>query len=232
MIAFLSGPLVLAADMGPASERTEVATPAIISENGLSALRRVTGGPHRFGVITVNGGALELKPFFALYDRRTAVYFRNFTNAQWVASQDAFLAEEAARLDLIRRTVDMFDIGEMQPERDHGLEATGGGPDIFYGRHKRTLPPGETMRFRMARRPGPSALRVTYIGFETDRVFEIWVDGQKIAVERRPGPGGSEWVDVDYPLPPTSEAQSVVEFRALEGSAVVYGVRVMQLPEA
>ena len=65
------------------------------------------------------------------------------------------------------------------------------------------------MRFRMARRPGPSALRVTYIGFETDRTFEIWVDGEKIAVERRPGPGGSEWVDVDYPLPPTSEAQSM-----------------------
>jgi hypothetical protein len=70
------------------------------------------------------------------------------------------------------------------------------------------------------------------MGFETDRTFEIWVDGERIAVERRPGPGGSEWVDVDYPLPTTSAAQSIVEFKALEGSAVVYGVRVIQLPEA
>ena len=44
----------------------------------------------------------------------------------------------------IRRTVDVFHIGEMQPERDHGFEATGGAPDVFFGRHKRNLPPGET----------------------------------------------------------------------------------------
>jgi uncharacterized protein len=231
-IAFLSGPLVLAADMGPAGDRTEEATPAIITEDGIGALNGVEGEPHHFRTTTALGRELELKPYFPLYDRRTAVYFRKFTPAQWAASKDAFLAEEAARLDLIRRTVDVFHIGEMQPERDHGLEATGGSQDVFYGRHKRTLPPGETMRFRMARRPVPSALRVTYIGFETDRTFEIWVDGQRVAVERRPGPGGSEWVEVDYPLPPTSEAQSAIEFRAIEGSAVIYGVRVIQLPEA
>lgn len=229
-IAFLSGPLVLAADMGPASDRTEEATPAIVTEDGIGALRRVEGEPHRFRVITAVGRELELKPFFPLYDRRTAVYFRNFTPAQWAASKDAFLAEEAARVDLIRRTVDVFRIGEMQPERDHGLEATGGSPGLFYGRHNRSLPQGESMRFRMARRPGPSALRVTYIGHDLDHMFEIWVHGERIAVERRPGPSGSEWIDVDYPLPPTSEAQSVVEFRAIEGSAVVYGVRVIQLP--
>jgi DUF1680 family protein len=230
--AFLSGPLVLAADMGPASDRTEEATPAIVTEDEIGALRPVEGEPHRFRVTTALGRELDLKPYFPLYDRRTAVYFRNFTPAQWAASKDAFLAEEAARVDLIRRTVDVFHIGEMQPERDHGLEATGGGPGLFYGRHHRNLPQGERMRFRMARRPGPSALRVTYIGHDTDRTFEIWVDGQHIALERRPSAGGSDWVDVDYPLPPTSKAQSDVEFKAIEGSAVVYGVRVIQVPEA
>ena len=231
-IAFLSGPLVLAADMGPASDRTEEATPAIVAEDGIGALQRVGDKPHHFRVTTALGRELELKPFFPLYDRRTAVYFRSFTPAQWAESKDAFIAEEAARVDLIRRTVDIFYIGEMQPERDHGFEASGGYPGLFYGRHNRSLPQGESMRFRMARRPGPSALRVAYIGHDTDRTFEIWVDGQQVAVERRLGPGKSDWLEIDYPLPPTRESQSVVEFRAIEGTAVLYEVRVIQLPDS
>ncbi len=231
-VAFLSGPLVLAADMGPVGDRGEEATPAFVAEEAAKALRGVEGEPHRYRLATALGGKLDLKPYFPLYDRRTAVYFRGFTPAQWVASKDAFLAEEAARVDLIRRTVDVFHIGEPQPERDYGLEATGGYVGLFYGRHNRSLPQGETMRFGMARRPGPSVLQVTYYGLDVDRSSEIWVDGERIAIEQRPGPARPEWVEVDYPLPATSAGKSVIEFRAIAGTAVVYGVRIVQLPEA
>jgi hypothetical protein len=39
-------------------------------------------------------------------------------------------------------------------------------------------------------------------------------------------------VEADYPLTPTPAGQSVIEFKAIKGTAVVYGVRIVQLPDA
>ena len=71
---------------------------------------------------------------------------------------------------------------------------------------------------------------MTYYGLDLERSFEIWVDGERFAIEQRAGPARSDWVEIDYPLPPTSAGKSMIEFRAIEGSAVVYGVRIVQPP--
>ena len=60
-----------------------------------------------------------------------AVYFQTFTPAAWAVQGQDYLAAEALRADLARRRVDVFHIGEMQPERDHALAATGGKPGTF-----------------------------------------------------------------------------------------------------
>jgi hypothetical protein len=70
-----------------------------------------------------------------------------------------------------------------------------------------------------------------YYGLDVDRSFEIRVDGVRIAVEHWPGPARGEWMEADYPLPATSAVRSVIAFRATKGTAVIYGVRIVQSPE-
>jgi DUF1680 family protein len=227
-LAFLSGPLVLAADLGPAAEEYDGAAPALVGEGDASArLTPVARRAHEYSATDALGGPLALRPFFPLYDRRTAVYFKTFTPADWAAQRGGYLAAAAARADLARRTIDVFHIGEQQPELDHAFRSTRSEAGQFYGKSSRNLPPGESLSFRVERRAGPSILQLTYVWFEDDREVEIQVDGETIAVERRTRPPTDDWVVVDYPLPPTSEATSEVRIIARSGGISIYGVRVL-----
>jgi uncharacterized protein len=187
----------------------------------------VKGSAHHYRIASVLGQELTLQPYFAMYDRRTAVYFKTFTPASWGDERATFLALEAERAALARRTIDIFHIGEQQPEHDHAFAATRSEVRHFYGKSSRRVPEGESMTFRVARRPGPSALQLTYVWYETDRTIEIEVDGETIAVERRPKSEKEDWVVVDYPLPPTTAASSQVRITARKGDAAIFGVRVM-----
>jgi len=232
VVAFLSGPLVLAADLGPANEEYSAAAPALLA-SGNPAEALVPGqARHEYNMQDVLGSKLSLKPFFPLYDRRTAVYFRTFTPASWTMEQADYLAAEAARADLARRTIDIFYIGEQQPEQDHGFEASKSEAGQFYGKSSRNLPPGESMSFRLARRPVSSVLQLTYVWFEVDRTVEIQVDGKTIALDRRGTPPKEDWVVVDYPLPPTDKRESEVRIVARDGAITIYGVRVLSMPSA
>jgi DUF1680 family protein len=227
--AFLSGPLVLAADLGAATRPFDDPAPALLAA-GMpeAALTPIAGGAHRYRITDVLGHQREVTPFFPMYDRRTAVYFRTFTPDSWAASRVAYLAAEAERADLVRRTIDIFHIGEQQPEVDHALVATSGRAGEFYGRHNRDIPQGSAIRFSLARRRGPALLQLTYWGRDTGRTIAIEVDGQLVATETRQQPSAEEWVVVDYPLPLTSAATSIVKLTARKGDAVIYGVRSLQ----
>lgn len=227
--AYVSGPLVLAADLAPADQRFDGPAPALLvqGEPG-TALVALADRPHHYRATDVLGQSHDIVPFFPLYDRRAAIYFRTFTPAQWQSGRSAYMAAEAARADLARRTIDIFHIGEMQPERDHGFAATGGQSGEFYGKKNRSLPEGAEMRFSIARRPGPSTLQITYWGNDTGREMRIAVDGKEIAIERRERRVENEWLVVDYPLPPTTARQSTVTLTALKGKSAIYGIRSLE----
>ncbi|MEO7188433.1 MAG: glycoside hydrolase family 127 protein [Sphingomicrobium sp.] len=230
-VAFLSGPLVVAADLGPADREFDGAAPALLVDGApAAALMPVAGAAHQYRAAHVLGGEFRLRPFFPMYDRRTAVYFKSFTVASWSAERDAYLAAEAVRADLARRTIDVFHIGEQQPEQDHAFTATKSEADQFFGKSSRRISLGESMTFRVARRPGPSVLQLTYVWFEIDREIEIQVDGKTIAVERRTKPPKDDWVVVDYPLVPTGAPLSEVRIKATKGDIAIYGVRVLAKP--
>jgi hypothetical protein len=226
--AYMSGPLALAADLGAADIRFDGPAPALLMRNDPRDALVMQNQPHRYQTTDVLGKQHDLVPFYPLYDRRTAVYFRTFTPDSWASERTAYQAAEAARADLARRTIDIFHIGEMQPERDHALTATAGAGGEFYGKKNRSLPEGAQMRFTIQRRPGPAMLQITYWGNDTDRVMRIAVDGKEIAVERRERRSQNEWLVVDYPLPPTQSAQSTVTLTALKGKSAIYGVRSVE----
>ena len=227
--AYMSGPLVLAADLAPADQRFDGPAPALlIQDDARNALTALSDRPHHYRATDVLGQQHDIVPFYPLYDRRAAVYFRTFTPQSWQSERTAYLAAEAARIALARRTIDIFHIGEMQPERDHGFTATGGQSAEFYGKKNRSLPEGAQASFTIQRRPGPAVLQITYWGNDTGREMRIVVDGREVAIERRERRKQNEWLFVDYPLEPTQAARSAVTLTGIKGKSTIYGVRSLE----
>ena len=202
-VAVLRGPLVLAADLGPADKPFTAAAPALV---GTDLLAGFTATDPERALYAARGvvrpGDLAFAPFHRQHHRRSAVYFRRFTDSEWAAEETAFLAEQARLKDLAARSVDVMHLGEMQPERDHDLTSEISYPVVYRGRQGRDARSGGFIEFTMKVRPGPLVLQSTYWGDERPRTFDILIDGQKIATQKlghdRPG----EFIDIDTPVPP------------------------------
>jgi DUF1680 family protein len=201
-VAILRGPLVLAADMGPAETPWQGVEPALVGDNVLSAFTPVAGVAGTFAAKGVGRpGDLTFVPFYRQYERRSAVYFREFTEGEWRKEETAFRAEQARQQDVAARSIDVMHFGEMQPERDHNLESELSWPVSYRGLNGRDVRSGGYMAFTLKARSGPSVLQVTYWGEDRDRGFDILVNDVKVASELLKGTAPGRFVDVDYPLP-------------------------------
>jgi DUF1680 family protein len=236
-IAVLRGPLVLAADLGPgASDLTSLA-PAlvgkeVVGDDVLAGFREVAGSPGVYDVPagTARPAALRFSPFYGLYDRRTAVYFRRFSPASWEREQAAYVADQERQRDLAARSVDVMHLGEMQPERDHQLASELSYPVSYRGLNGRDARSGGYFEFDMKVKPGV-VLQATYWGDERRREFDVEIDGQKLArqvlAEDHPG----RFFDVGYPIPEAmirGKTSVRVRFVPLPENTAgpVFGVRV------
>lgn len=235
-VAIFHGPVLLAGQLD--ASWPEGLIPVLVTE-GQSVdqwCKPVWGRPLEFR--TWQAGRprdLWLKPFYATYEVRHMVYWDQFTEAEWEKRREAYEAEQARLRELEARTVDRFDIGEMQPERDHNLRGEKTGPGEFNGRKFRHAWDGGWFAFEVAVLPdAPVDLVITYWGSETgNRTFDVLVEGERIDTTRlhmdRPG----EFWDKVYPLPErlTRGKQRVeIRFQAHPGNFAggVFGVRVVR----
>jgi DUF1680 family protein len=232
-IAILRGPLVLAADLGPGKSDLTMFAPVLVGDDVLASFEQVANATAHFTVAegAARPGALRFAPFYSLYDSRTAVYFRRFTEESWKAEQAAFLALQEAKRDLAARSIDVMHLGEMQPERDHELISEISYPVSYRGLNGRDARMGGFFEFDMKVRPGV-VLQATYWGDERQREFEIQIDGKTFARQSlnqdRPG----EFFDVTYPIPAALlEGKSTVRVRfvpvARNTAGPVFGVRML-----
>lgn len=202
VVAVLRGPMVLAADLGPTATPWNAADPALVGQDLLAAFTPAAE-PAVFetrGV--VRPADLRFVPFYRQYARRSAVYFKRFSEAQWKVEEAAFLAEQNRLKDVAARSVDVMHLGEMQPERDHDLRSEISYPVSYRGRQGRDARAGGWFDFAMKVKEGPLLLQATYWGGERDRAFDILIDGVKIATQQlndKEQPG--KFYDVTYPLP-------------------------------
>jgi DUF1680 family protein len=201
-LAILHGPLVLAADLGPADQPYGGVAPALVGASVLEGLAPIQGQP---GVYRTQGTGrpadLTLSPFAALHERRTAVYFKSFTPAGWQAEQAAYLADQTRAQALAARSADVMHLGEMQAERDHDLTSDISYPVVYRGRNGRDARSGGYFQFRLKTRPGPLVLQATYWGEERNRSFKILVDGVAIAADQLTGDHAGAFFERDYPVP-------------------------------
>jgi DUF1680 family protein len=119
-VAVLFGPLVLAADLGDAEAPWAGPAPALVGEELLETFQPLAEDAH-FKVTAATPGPLKFVPFFAQYDRRNAVYFKQYDPVGWeleLVRQEQQAAKVAA-LDV--RSVDRVLLGDETSEVEHGL---------------------------------------------------------------------------------------------------------------
>jgi hypothetical protein len=219
VVAFLRGPIVLAADLGPTGAakrfgptnpelRTDdtTALPTLVASSPGEALARLrpAGEPLTFRSDGIGRPAdVVLRPFYALYDRRHSVYLRVEAEAAAARRQTDARAADDARRAVDARTVDSVAVGVPADEQAHGLELERAGAWSLEGHSCRSTRYGGWFGYRL-RLPeaGPAALRVTYWGGETRRhSFEVTAEGETLATQSlfddRPG----ELYEVEYALP-------------------------------
>ncbi|HEU4515852.1 MAG TPA: DUF6805 domain-containing protein, partial [Steroidobacteraceae bacterium] len=147
-------------------------------------------------------GDLELAPFHALYDRRTAVYFKRYSPSEWRAALAERAAERARAAALDARSIDIIRLGVDADEQRHGLRSEISYAVSYRFRPGRDARTGGFLEFDAAVRDAPLLLRATYWGGERDRLFHVEVDGRRIATQRLHGEHPGEFVERDYVLPP------------------------------
>ncbi|WP_335306290.1 glycoside hydrolase family 127 protein [Sphingomonas adhaesiva] len=230
-IALLHGPIVLAADLGPVETKWDSPDPALVGANLLAGFTPAAAPATYATRGVVRPQDMTFVPFYRQSQRRSAVYFKHFSDAAWASEEAAYNAEQARRRDIAARSVDTMFLGEMQPERDHNLTSAESYPVTYRGRQGRDVRSGGFMEFSMKTRPGPLILQATYWGGERGRDFDILVDNVKVATqhldEDRPG----KFFDVDYPLPEAlTRGKSSVKVRFVphdrNTAGPVFGVRL------
>lgn len=239
VVALLRGPMVLAADLGPADQPWEGDAPALVGSDLIGSFQPVSATEAVY-VSKGSGrpGDMTFRPFYAQYERRTAVYFNRYSDAEWAQAQVAYRAEQARLKDIANRSVDVMHLGEMQPERDHNLQTGGNSyPVVYRARNGRDARTGGFFSFEMKMTKdgkndsGPLVLQATYWGSEFNRSFTIEIDGTVIAHERLSGRQPGAWIDVDYPIPyelTRGKQKVTVKFNPQEGKSAgpVFGVRL------
>ena len=249
-VAILWGPLVLAGDLGPESDRRsrgrsraqESNVPVFISENRSvdKWVKPVVGKSGHFRTDAVGKPSdVELEPFYELHRRNYAIYWDLFTQPEWEKKQAEYAAEQERQRKLEAATVAFAQPGEMQPERDFNYQ----GPEDAAvervlgraGRRGRSWfsfdLPVESVH--------PMALVVTYHSGERRRraTFEILVNGQRVGTEEVKAGSPPRFYDIQYALPAEllKDKQKVtVRFQATDGNeiATIFGLRMIRAEAA
>ena len=205
-IAFLYGPIVLAAQLGDKMPDPVYGTPVLLTDGTKLAewLKPVEGQSLTFKTMGVGQPFdVTLTPFYSTYKTYYSVYFDYFTKEAWDSRKAEYEAEKKRQQEIEEKTIDNFRIGEMQPERDHNLKASEKSyVDQAFGRSGREARGGNYFAFEMKVLPEmTNKLLLTYIGDDKKRKFDILIDGQKLTTVEWNGGVTGKFYDEEYPLP-------------------------------
>lgn len=147
---------------------------------------------------------MELIPFYQLHESRYILYWQQATEAELVQRQAEIEEQERARLRLETITVDKIASGEQQPESDHFVESqdswTGFSLESQWGEARGWF------SYQM-RNPAQDAeyLYVRYYNLDLARAFEVFVDGESVAVIQADGDSGDEGQIAMIPIPASAQ---------------------------
>lgn len=240
-VAIFHGPVVLAGDLGPENDSqayNPMYVPVLLTEdrNPANWLKPVADQSNTFQSVNVGQPRDVLfKPFYKTHERRYSVYFDMFDQDSWEKHQAEYQLKLEQKKKLEAATIDFFQPGEMQPERNHNFK----DEKTWVGENK-------NRKFREVDRGGwfscemkvlknePVSLVVEYWGGYTGgKTFDILVENQKIATENISGKKPGEFIDVTYNIPEeliSGKEKITVKFVPHEGhrAGPVFGVRTIK----
>jgi DUF1680 family protein len=205
-VAFLYGPVVLAGQLGIEKPDPVFGTPVLLTENRNVAgfVKQLNAEPLNFATQGVGKPMdITLKPFYGTSASYYSVYFDFFTPTEWETRKAEYEADKKHEKEIEERTIDNFRIGEMQPERDHNLQASERSyVSDALGRMGREARSGNYFSFEMNVQQGiKNILLLTYIGDDKDRKFDLLIDGVKLTSVEWNGGKTGKFYDVEYPVP-------------------------------
>ena len=208
-IAIFNGPVVLAADLGPVPDPNStdpLYVPVLMTKDPDPShwLIPVEGKFNSFVTSEIAyPRQVELNPFYRTHDRHYTIFWDTYTDEEWKAFQEEYALEQERKKELKERTIDLFRIGEMQPERDHRFKDKKSWVVEYRSRKARTADRGGWFSFEMdVRSDSPVSLSVEYWGgFSGSKTFDILVEGQKIATEDISNKAPGKFIDVTYEIP-------------------------------
>lgn len=240
-VALLYGPLVLAGDLGPvddpAAEMHDY-VPVLFAEDR-NPQQWLTPIGHSVNAFMVDDGfarprTFGLSPFYATHDRRYSVYWDIFDEARWNQYQADYAAEQMRKKELEEKTIDFFQPGEMQAERDHAFQGERIRVMDFQHQKARVADRGGWFSFELATQPEDDMALVVHYwgGFTGSKTFDILINGEKIATENISGKKDGEFIDVQYDFDSAliSEHQKIlVEFEPHDGhrAGPIFGARTI-----
>ncbi len=215
LLALLRGPMVMAADVGPADEPFQGDAPVLIGATTEEA---------------INKTSLPLRPFYSQYDRRSAVYFPRLTEQQWQVEQAKRAAEKKRIDDLDARSIDIVILGEKASETDHQLQEGTSETVLYRGRTGRWARSQTPFEFRVRNTSQPLTLQATYWGKQRGSQFKIYADDVLIGSETLDGTGPIAFVERSYALPRSEKDSLIIRFEpgVNGGAGPVFGCRVLK----
>ncbi len=255
-LAFLYGPLVLAAELPkmpqrhgtnlPAVGKYNPEIPMIVSETiDLAQFKPVAGKPcvwqspdGLFRSLAEDRPVLvSLEPFFAIHEgRRYIVYWDQVSPQSWKEMIAHYQQELAKWRAMEEKTIDHVIIGDAASEKRHNLRGENTSHGTFQGRAWRHAINGGWFAYdlQIAEKPRLGLL-VEYWGSDSgNRVFDIQVNGQTIATQRLANNRPGQFYTETYPLPEdvVRNAQQVtVRFQAHPGATAggIFDLRLIAL---
>ncbi|WP_088656055.1 glycoside hydrolase family 127 protein [Geofilum rhodophaeum] len=257
-VALLHGPVVLAAPSGQEDLQGLIAddsrmghiahgklisredAPVLLTDqnNWINQIKAVKDRPLHFQLTNLvhpaEAEALELKPFYQVHDSRYIVYWQTTTSEALQEEKELLKAKEEAAMALEAQTIDHIDTGQQQPESDHNFKSEGSEAGVHMDRHWRHATGWFSYELNDPDQEA-KALRVTYFGGDTNRNFDILVNGQVLSTVKLDGSKGNVFFDVDYPLSSelisaNNKGKMQLTFKAAPNSIAggVYFVRLLR----
>lgn len=239
-IALFYGPVVLAGDLGPEHDSTSVDpmyVPVFLpaDNNPANWLQPVEGEVNTFKTFNIGQPKdIVLKPFYKTHNRNYSVYFDRFTPDGWEKFKANYQAELEKRKQIEAATIDFFQPGEMQPERNHNFKDLKSWVGENKHRKFREIDRGGWISCEMKTGGVPVNLVFEYWGGYTgSKTFDILVNNEKIATENISNKKPGEFYDAVYEIPEgliAGKKQITVKVVPHEGhrGGPVFGIRTIK----
>jgi len=204
-VALFYGPVLLAGVFGNAEPDPLKGVPVLVNKvsDPNQWVKKDEGGLVFHTSATGQPGDVQLIPFNRTRDEYYSVYWDLFTPDTWAVQQDKYREKERQAKDLEDRTIDRLRLGEMQPERDHSFTGDNLRTGEEHGQKWRAAEQGGSFSFTMkVDAKADNILVCSYWGSDhRGRIFDILIDGQKIASQDLNSYKESRYYEIKYPLP-------------------------------